>query len=146
RTVCSCVRPTAQLTDGGPSVTPELSNAFAGPPFGGALGSASSVTPNAENSSLSPRSEPTVMVTQMPCLVERLSVTVVLSGSVHWVPSPPTHISPWNSTLRDDLTFETSPTAPSKYCPFLVGEPPSKLVAITSNIELTSGLSSATPS
>jgi hypothetical protein len=33
--------PNDQLTDGDPSVTPELPNGVAGPPFGGALGSAS---------------------------------------------------------------------------------------------------------
>jgi hypothetical protein len=33
-------RPTIQLTDGGPSVTPELPSCVAGPPFGAAHGSA----------------------------------------------------------------------------------------------------------
>ena len=41
---------------------------------------------------------------------------------------------------------QPTPTAPSKYCPFLAGEPPSKLLAMTSNIELTSGLSKTTAS
>ena len=37
---CSCGRRTNQLTDGGPSVTPELPSGVAGPPFGEAPGSA----------------------------------------------------------------------------------------------------------